>query len=156
MRYFTASGLWFLGDDPKNRVAGTLRFSRHGLYLTLLGGFRAGWSLKSEPYPLIQGVVSKNPYGEFVTLIDCFTKRTKMSSVGIGSETIYCNRGIAGDSHLPRDYDEFEALDVRISYLDDWFGRTGVTSRFVPGEQFGLDVRYRKPEAIVFPSAMIS
>ena len=151
MKYFTASGLWFLGDDPKNRVAGTLRFSQHGLYLTLLGGFRAGWSPKSEPYPLIHGVVSKNPYGEFVTLIDSFTKRTKMSSVGIGSETIYCDRGIAGDSHLPEEYDEFEALNVRISYLDDWFGRRGVTSQFVPGEQFGLDVRYRKPESVRFP-----
>jgi hypothetical protein len=151
MRYFTVSGLWFLGDDPKNRVAGTLRYSGHGLRLRLLGGFRGGWSPKADPYPLIHGVVSRNPYGEFVTLTDCFTKRTRMSSAGIGSETIRCNRGIAGDSHLRPDFDEFEALDVRISYLDDWFGRRGITSQIVPDEGFGLDARYRSPEPVRFP-----
>src|SRR4051794_5866166 len=107
MKYFKASGLWFLGDAPQNRVAGTLTYSEYGLYLRLLGGFRGGWSPGVETYPLIHGVVSKNPYGEFVILSDCFTKRTKLSSAGIGSETIYCNRGIAGDAHLRPDHAEF-------------------------------------------------
>src|SRR3954462_15134546 len=138
MKYFKASGLWFLGDAPQNRVAGTLTYSEHGLSLRLLGGLRGGWSPRIDPYTLIHGVVGKNPYGEFVTLIDCFTKRTRLSSAGIGSETIHCNRGVAGDSHLSPDYDEFQALDVRVSYLDDWFGRKGVSTRLVPGEGFGL------------------
>ena len=113
--------------------------------------FRAGWSLNSESYPLIRGVVSKNPYGEFITLRDCFTTQKRLSSAGIGSETIHCNQGIAGDTHLAADYDEFEILVVKISYLDEWFGRRGFTTDLVPGEGFGLDVRYRKPDSVRFP-----
>lgn len=148
MKYFTASGLWFLGDDPENRVAGTLRYSEHGLHLKLMGGFRGGWSPRSEPYPVIHGVVGKNPYGEYVTLIDCFTKRTKLSSAGIGSETIYCTRGIAGESHLPPNHDEYEALDLKLTYLKEWFGRRAVESQIVPGERFAMDIRYRSPESV--------
>jgi hypothetical protein len=150
MRHFTASGLWFLGDDPTRRVAGTLHYSDRGILLKLLGDFRGGWTPRSEPYSLIHGVVSKNPYGEFVTLNDCFTTRTKLSSAGIGLETIYCNRGIVGDTHLRPDHDGFDALDITISYLSDWFRRTGVESRTVPGERFGLDVSYRQPESVRF------
>jgi ApeA N-terminal domain 1 len=149
MRYFTASGLWFLGDDPKNRVAGTLHYSRQGLYLKLLGVFRGGWRPQVEPYPLIQGVVSKNPFGEYVTLIDCFTERTTLNSAGLGLETVYCNRGIFGDSHLPTDYDEFEALDITISYLTDWFGHGGIISGGDVGSVF--DIRYRMNEPVRFP-----
>ncbi len=151
MRHFTASGLWFLSDDPTKRVAGTLRYSEKGIHLKLLDGFRDGWVPISEPYPLIHGVASKNPYGEFVTLINCFTTRTRLSSAGISSETIYCNRGIIGDTHLSPEHDEFEALDIQISYLSDWFGRTGMVAAFVPGDVFGLDVHYREPEASPFP-----
>src|SRR4051794_7851101 len=146
MRHFIASGLWFLHDAPANRVAGTLHYSERGLHLKLLGSLRGGWSPKIDPYSLIYGVVSKNPYGEFVTLIDCFTKKNKLSSAGIGSGLIYCNRGILRGKHLPLNHDEFEALNLRLSYLSDWFGRKGITSKFIPGEQFGLEIRYRKPE----------
>src|SRR3954454_18635414 len=108
MTYFRARGLWFLDEDPKNRVAGTLRYSERGIHLNLLGGFTGSWGPQTARYPLIRGVVSKTPYGEFVTLIDCFTRRTKLSSVGTGSETIYCNGGIVGDAHLPPHYDDYE------------------------------------------------
>ena len=151
MKSVKANGLWYLADEPSNKVAGTVHYSARGLHLVLLGGFRGGWTPKSEPYPLIYGVVSKTPYGEFVTLIDCFTKRTRMSSAGISSETVYCNRGIIGDAHLPPHHDEFEALNVTLSYLTDWFGRTGFASQIVPGGEFGLDVSYRKPELIRQP-----
>ena len=90
MKNFTASGLWFLDSDPSKRVAGTLRYSDHGLYLKLLGGLRGDWWPKAEGYPVIRGVVERNPYGNFVTLHNAFTKRTRLSSAGIGSETIYC------------------------------------------------------------------
>lgn len=151
MKYFTANGLWFPADNPKNRVAGTHRHSEHGLRLRLMIGFRGGWTPEFESYPVIHGVVGKNPYGEFITLIDCFTTRRKLSSAGIGLEVIHCNWGIAGDSHLSPDYDEFDALNVRFSYLDDWFGRKGTAVKFVPGEGFGLDVSYRQPEPVRLP-----
>jgi hypothetical protein len=151
MEHFKARGLWFLDDDPKNRVAGTIRHSKKGLSLTLLGSFRGGWQPSTGTYPLIHGVVSKSPYGEFVTLIDCFTKQTSLTMAGIGSETIYCNRGIFGDTHLPPDHDQFEALDVRLSDLTEWFGRRGIVSERVPCDgDFGLNVRYRKPESVKY------
>lgn len=151
MKHFKASGLWFLGDAPQNRVAGTLSYSERGLVLRLLGGFRGGWSPGGQSYPVIYGIVGRNPYGEFVTLSDCFTTRTTLSSAGIGSETIRCNRGIAGDAHLRPDHAEFESLDVGMSYLSDWFGRTGISTESVHGERFGLDVHYRQPEAVHWP-----
>lgn len=151
MRYFIANGLWFLGDDPKNQVAGTLRYSERGLQLKLLGSFRGGWSPKSEPYPVIHGVVSKNPYGDFVTLVDCFTARSSISSAGIGSEIIRCNRALVGDSHKSPEVDEFEAVDVRTSYLDSWFGRRGATTKIVTSDGFGWDVTYRTPDPVRLP-----
>ena len=151
MKHFTVNGLWFVGDDSKNRVAGVLRYSRNGLHLKLLGVFRDVWSPAFEPYPLIHGIVSKNPHGEYVTLVDCFTKQTTMSSAGISSEIIHCDWGIAGESFLTPDHDDFEALNIRLSYLYDWFGRKGFSSKFVSNEGFQLDVHYRKPDAACFP-----
>jgi hypothetical protein len=72
--------------------------------------------------------------------------------VGIGSEMIYCDRGIVGDTHLPPQYNEFHALDVTISYLSDWFGRRGIVSQIVHGDEgSGFDVRYRTPEPVRSP-----
>jgi hypothetical protein len=142
--------MWFLAEAPANRVAGTLHYSERGLHLKLLGSFKEGWTLKPESYSLIHGVVSKNPYGEFVTLIDPFTKQRRLSSSGIGSQTIYCNRGIVGDSHLDPNHDNFAALDFTVTNLGDWFGRRGLSVKLVPGEKLDLEVHYGKPDAIRF------
>lgn len=149
MRYFKVSGLWFLDEAAQNRVPGILSYSKRGLRLRLFGGFTGGWSPGTVPYPLIRGIVGRNSYGgEFVTLIDCFTKSSKLTSAGIGEETIYCNRGIIGDSHLEVNHTGFESIDIGISYLSDWFGRGGIAAEIVPGAEAGLDVHYRTPDAI--------
>jgi hypothetical protein len=150
MRDFSANGLWFLDEEPENRVAGTLRYSDRGLQLRLMGGFKEGWTPGSEGYPLIRGVVSKNPYGDFVTLMDCFTTRRNLSSAGIGTETIQGNRAIVGDSHLPPDHAAFEAAEVSLSYLTDWYARTGFIREITQGSGFEVGIRYRKPELTRF------
>jgi len=120
MKLFRASGLWFRADEPENRVAGTLRFSESGLRLKLLGGFQGGWSPDAQWYGIIQGVVGNSPYGEFVSLYDCFQTSKSLGSQGIGSETIRCGRAYMGDDYLFEEDAEIRSISLTTSFLYDW------------------------------------
>jgi ApeA N-terminal domain 1 len=120
MKFFKASGLWFPADEPENRVAGTLRFSESGLQLKLLGGFQGGWSPDVQAYGIIQGVVGDSPYGEFVSLYDCFPTSKSLRSQGIGSETIRCERAYIGDDYLFEEEADIRSISLATSYLYDW------------------------------------
>lgn len=120
MKFFKASGLWFPADEPENRVAGTLRFSESGLQLKLLGGFQGGWSPGVQAYGIIQGVVSDSPYGEFVSLYDCFQRSKSVRSQGIGSEIIQCGRAYMGDDYLFEEDAEIRSISIKTSFLYDW------------------------------------
>lgn len=148
MKYFKASGQWFLDEAPQHRVPGTLTYSKRGLHLRLLGGFKEGWIPTIETYPLIRGVVGGNPYGPFITLSDCFTQQTTFSLPGAGEQVITCNRGIAGETHVDPDHDSFKAISLRISYLSQWFKRTGISTEILPGERYGQEIHYRQPDRV--------
>jgi len=120
MKFFKASGLWFPADEPGNRVAGTLRFSESGLQLKLLGGFQGGWSPDIQAYGIIQGVVGDSPYGEFVSLYDCFQTSKSLRSQGIGSETIRCGRAYMGDDYLFVEQADIHSINLETTYLYDW------------------------------------
>lgn len=120
MKYFKASGLWFPSDEPENRVAGTLRFSKSGLRLMLLGGFQGGWSPDVQAYGVIHGVVGDSPYGEFVTLHDGFQVSKSVRSQGIGAEVIRCRRAYMGGDYLIDEGAEVDAISLTTTFMYDW------------------------------------
>jgi len=150
MKHFEASGLWYT-DDPANAVSGTLRFDGQGLLLTLLGGFRKGWSPGGQRYPIIRGVVGESPYGAFVTLIECFTTESKFNMVGATSEKILCHKAVVGDLHLSEGPARFESLELDYTHLTEWVGQGGLNVE----EKLGIDktylANYRKPENVRLP-----
>ena len=149
MKHFKSSGLWFPGEDSANAVVGTLHYDSEGLSLKLLGSFREGWSAGQELYPAIRGVVDENPYGTFVTLLDCTRIHSRISMPGITSETIRCGRALIGISHLPDKPSRFETLEVSFSYLTDWVGQTGIKFHVTPDSSYTLF--YTDPERLSFP-----
>lgn len=151
MRYFKATGLWSTSEDAKHPIAGTLRFSATGLRLLLIGNFKSGWSPRvGTSYPTIHGVVGKSPYGDFVTLYNCFTQQTTMNMVAVGSETIACQRAIVGDDHPPPGDADYESLDLRFTYLDSWIGWRNIRTRWQPGDGSEVVLSYTRPELIPF------
>jgi len=149
MKHFESSGTWFPADDSSNAVQGTLYFDSEGLNLKLLGSFREGWSAGAERYPTIRGVVDENPYGTFVTLIDCLRKQSRFNMAGVTSETIRCGRATIGATHLPDGMFHFEKLGVLFSYLTDWVGQTGL--KFEVIRDSGYSVSYTRPATLSFP-----
>ncbi len=151
MKFFKVDGQWSIDDDEKKQRAGTLSFSRRGLKLKLLGSFRGGWSpTAGSEYPVIKGIVEKNPFGSFVTLYHCFTTSTSINHAGVGSESIFANRAILGDDHPPQGSQDFESLSLRFTHLGEWVGWKNYQIEWGPKESIGIDIHYQKPENISF------
>lgn len=155
MKHFEASGLWSTGDEPSRQVAGTLRYTKDGLILDLIGTFSEGWTAGgSDSYDRILGVVGDCPHGARVTLIDAFTTRKRLSFAGGSAEKIYANFSLIGASHVDDDSTPFESIDLTFSYLNDWlaFGRVETNRPVGTEAAFDFSIQYRRPEPIVIRS----
>ena len=148
MQEFESQGVWYLPTKPTNEVVGVLRYSlRSGLLLSLTGTLSKDFNRGAGSYALIYGLVADNPYGRFVTLVDCFQRRSTLAIPGFASEQIRANRAYIGSLHL-RTEEESQFLSVRASYthLAEWSGLTGFTrllaERPTPGT---IAARYQKP-----------
>lgn len=151
MKFFKVDGQWSIDENEKKQMAGTLTFSKKGLRLKLLGSFRKGWSpTAGSTYPSIRGIVEKNPFGNFVTLYDCFTNSTSFNNVGIGSESIRANRAILSDDHPPHGPQLFESLSVRFTHLADWVGWNNFHVEWRTDGKLGVSIQYTKPENLSF------
>jgi hypothetical protein len=144
MEYFRSDGYWSPSGEPSNAVGGVLEYSEKGLELKLLGKFRDGWGAAGETYPEIRGVLLDNRFGRHAVLYDGFRRSFLIGSGGVASETIYANRGSIGDDYLTDDLSNLESVEVAVSYLNDWSGRTGIHVDF-RSEDFSTVINYRKP-----------
>ena len=133
----------------RNAVGGKLHYDSEGLNLKLMGSFREGWSAGAERLPTIRGVVDEGPYGTFVTLFECLRTHSHISIPGITFETIRCGKATIGSTHLPDGPLHFETLEVFLSYLNDWVGRTGIAFEVLEGTGYSVD--YKHPETLSFP-----
>ena len=151
MRNFKATGLWSTSEDAKHPTPGTLHFSKSGIRLVLIGSFKSGWSPRvGTSYSTIHGVVGKSPYGDFVTLYNCFTKQTTMNMVAVGSETIACQRALVGSDHPPSGHSDYPSLDLRFSYLDEWVGWRNIRTDWQPGDGREVVISYTRPQLVPF------
>ena len=151
MQYFSVDGLWTTDPNPENRLSGTLSYTKKGLTLKLLGNFHKGWSSSEvSSYPLICGVVLKNPFGSYVTLHDCYTKSSQFHSSGLGSQTIKASLAIMGDDYNALKNFQCNYMALRFTYLQDWVGRSNFNVELLRGEQRGTVIKYIMPESTVF------
>jgi ApeA N-terminal domain 1 len=151
MKSFKVNGQWSIDENEKKQMAGTLTYSKKGLRLKLLGSFRSGWSpTAGSNYPVIKGVVEKNPFGSFVTLYNCYTSSTSINHVGVGTESIGANRAILGDDHPPNGPQTYEGLSLRFTHLDEWVGWKNFEVEWRSKGEIGINVQYTKPENLSF------
>jgi len=151
MQHFTANGVWHTAEEPEKLLRGTVRLTDDGISLELFDETKEVWMPDRKPYTRIYGVVGKTPYGDFITLFDSFTKRRTMSFAGLGMEVIRSNRGVVGNCYLSPEGEQFTSLEVAISYLGDWFGRSGIEVNPTPGKDPKVQILYRSVEPVAFP-----
>jgi hypothetical protein len=158
MEPFEYSGLWWVPDNPAERVAGVLNFSpKDGLVLNLLGALgerRGGVGTKS--YDIILGLVYDARLGQSVTLKGCRHVRYTETLSGLSAEGYRANRAFFG-RHLkdPEDY-FFCQCDLETSGLSAWAAHlTGLEY----GGESAADVRLRytlpEPLAAEIPGGAI-
>jgi hypothetical protein len=140
-------GLWCAPDDPERKNVGRLRFDRvDGAWLSLIvpaDGPDLFPDLAS--YDRLFGLTTD---GKPITLIHCH----ESSSRGTLGRTprpieVYANRVIVG-SHCPSDDPPVSSVSVRFRHLNEWYGRTGVsTDPDVKPPNFAA--RYSHPDPVV-------
>ena len=144
MKYFEANGRWFPAGDPEKAVGGTLRYSKEGFQLSLIGTFQNDWTSEVRRYPVIHGVVGKNPFGSYATLFDSHQQRISFGFTDLGEEHIKIGSALIGDDYADERPSGYPSVLFELTYLRDWLDRTG----FEPTE-FGKDhsvaIRYRTP-----------
>lgn len=150
MREFEASGLWYLPPTSDKKVAGRIEFTRNrGLRLSLTGNFSEGFSNAREQYALISGIVSANPYGSFVTLIDCFPTRKTWGVPGFSTEDLYAHKALISKSILFEDPAElaFRGLSVQFDELSAWVGASNYSRTFETlDERVNISIHYAQPK----------
>ena len=108
MQTFDCQGIWWLPENPSNRIAGTLRFSdEKGVDLSLAGVFgKQITTPETTEIPILLGQVWGCSLGEIVTLKACQLQASHISSRVIAREEYFAERLFIG-SHLEREEDFF-------------------------------------------------
>src|SRR5262249_29769904 len=77
---------------------------------------------------------------------DCLTNSLSLGPGGVASTTVVMPKAMIGEGYAPIDAAQFESVDFTISYLSDWYGRTGLTAEWVtPDDDIGITLGYRRP-----------
>ena len=155
MQEFQCNGIWWLPQNPSDKVVGTLHFSDDtGGDLSLAGVLgELTERFEEKRLPIILGLAWDCPLGKLVTLRDCPVKSTQFGVPGITREQYYAERLFFG-SHLTKEEDfSFSELEVALSGLSSWADDlTGLARSHVPGgngRHGGFEIRWLPPEPFV-------
>ncbi len=129
------NGVWWLPDNPSQKIVGVLEFTKkHGFQLSLTGvlGERTA-ALREKRLPIILGNVWDSDLGEKVTLKDCWVNKFSLGSLGLPREEYQVELAFVGD-HLAKEEDFlFSALRVSFSGLSSWAARySGLSHSDIP------------------------
>src|SRR4051812_44709968 len=99
MRPGMSDGLWWLPDNPENRVPGTLKWRRSGAAeLTLLGALANEHPFsQGAEQGLIHGSLANCPLGNIVSLFDCSPFSLSVSFPGLQRRGYLVDRMVFGD-----------------------------------------------------------
>lgn len=127
------AGVWFLPEAPNKRVAGTLRFDQEsGATLDLVGSLKDVVSFGQSFEPLIVlGITTK---GKPITLYRCYETASNLSfatSTGTFITSRVTGMFVFVGAHFQtEDALLFDALNARLTLLEQWVTLSGFTIEF--------------------------
>lgn len=150
MESFKFNGLWWLPDNPTERIAGILEFdSSNGARLELIGAFEDVKDFGQVfEWDIILGITTT---GKKITLFKCLTTSTKMSIPGIITSSYSASFVFVG-VHFSSEQDIlFDYLDVNYQYGEEWAWLPGFDVKFESDSEISLKqyaVEYNFPQTI--------
>ena len=153
MRAFDCNGLWWLPENPSEKVAGTLHFSEEAdIALALSGIIGEAGGAGKKTIPIILGVLYDCPFGSDATLRNCWVKTLHMGSHGLTREEYHVDRLFIGDHLETEDAFHFSDVSVSFSGLSTWANELtglGNKSTVLPESHSArFEIRWQAPEPI--------
>ena len=150
MESFEYAGFWWLPDNPKKQISGTLKFNfREGITLDLVGSFKEMQDLgKSLEPKIILGFTSN---GKKITLYNCYEIHSHMSLPGFLSTSFIASVAFVGHHFEKEESILFNSLSLNYSHLEEWTRITGFQMRMVTDTSDHLvkhEVSYVFPEKV--------
>ena len=121
---FEYDGIWWLPENPNNKVSGKLKFHPvKGLKLQLIGSFKRLNNLNTflQP-PIILGITSN---GKIITLYKCYESQSHMSMPGFLSSSFIASFAFLGCHFEKEEEIRFDSLSLNYFHLEEWTGITG-------------------------------
>ncbi len=142
---FAYKGVWWLPDNPKEQVSGTLRFTPgEGATLDLIGSFgdikRTNKMLDPE---IILGISSD---GKQITLYECFETGSTISFPGFPISSFSANSVFIGALFQKSEDMKFKSISVHYLHLDEWAGISGFELKNLWEKE--VIIKYKLPEPI--------
>lgn len=157
---FEYKGIWWLSDDPEEKIAGTLSFTPgKGAVLDLMGSFE---NIKSTNY---KGSITKKVWagelfepeimlgtssgGKKITLHKCFETNKRYSSSGFPTSSFYANIVFIGWHFTKPEELKFKSFFVNYPHFEEW-SKIGVFSHCLESEEKSkqYEVKYEVPEPV--------
>ena len=163
MEELNVEGLFWLVDQPDDKVAGRLRFDvANGAELSLIGAFHQLPSSGThdltdvfstrDDHVRILGVAGKR----LLTLEQCSHAGTKMEIPGIIAERYFPRFILSGAHFEDREPLEFSAIHIELRNLENWVWRSGINvevKRNDAGSGISeIQVNFKPPSKLVLPT----
>lgn len=143
---FEYKGDWWLPDNPKKQISGTLKFTpRDGAVLDLMGSFTDIKNIGEMLEPEI--ILGTSASEECITLHKCLETKTSFSFQGARISSFYAHVVFLG-AHFQKPEDiKFKSISLHYLHLDEWTNISGIEiSQHSPDEE--LVIKYKLPVSI--------
>lgn len=150
MEEFEYNGIWWLPENPKEEISGTLRFNlREDANLELIGSFKEAKDINTLSQPkIILGITSN---GKIITLYKCYESHLHISMPGFLSSSFIASVVFEGH-HFEKEEDIiFDSLSLNYSHLEEWMRITGFKFKLETDSENHLtknEVSYSFPQKI--------
>lgn len=142
-------GLWFLPENPKKEVSGTIEFSpQNGITLEIIGGLYEFFDTNELHDPDI--ILGQTTTGKKITLYKCFESAWLQNYPGIKTSTYTANFLFIGHHFCSSSDLRFNSLSVAVHNLSSWlqiYGFEKVESDYYLKSS---EIKYKLPEELNF------
>lgn len=139
-------GLWFLPDNPEDKIEGTLIFDPDdSISLNLIGTFKE-FTDKLDEIDIILGFTTE---GKNISLIQCYESNRSMNFPGIPTTRYNANFFLEGAHFTTINNIKFYKLSSKIAKLEEWVNIWGFKISFAP-ETKELNTNFNIPNDVLF------
>jgi hypothetical protein len=143
---FEYEGIWWLPDQPKKQVSGTLKFTPgKGGTLELIGSFKDIKDGSTLSAPEI--ILGTSANGRNITLHRCIETKLIQNVPGLPVSVFHVHEIFVG-AHFQKTEDiKFKSLSVHFSLLDEWVNISGIDIQLKP-KAADILIKYKYPDPI--------